>query len=239
MREGRRAVPCGVHNGSRSSCEVGAEFGSLLWQKLRSDRTSLPRKTVPRNSHLYTSGGVCSAVYLVRRGWVKSCVPTAVGKVSLIDLHTRGDVIGVPAGGSARHPDSAIAMSECSVEILGFDQLLLAIQRYGLLPAWTEFLLHRLCSQQEIISNFITLDSEQRLAARLLMITKRMARSEDAPVQLPSRLTHEEIAAMVGTTRSRVGQFLTNFERAGLIDRSDNTVTVVPARLRRFLETAA
>jgi len=229
----------GPRSGSTTDRGVGTGFESLLRRRLDTDSISLPKKIIPRNSHLYMSGGACSAVYLVQRGWVKSCMPTAFGKMSLIDLHTRGDMIGVPASDGGPHLDSAIAMSECSVQVLGFGQLMGAIRRYDLLPAWTEFLLRRLRNQQEIISNFVTLDSELRLAARLLMLTTRMARSEHAPVRLPPHLTHEEIAAMVGTTRSRVGVFLTNFEKAGLIDRSDNAVTVVPARLRRFLEAAA
>lgn len=230
-------LPRSFRHGSTAD-PSSAGFGSVLRHKVDTDSVSLPTKIIQRNSHLYMSGAFCSAVYLVQRGWVKSCVTTAFGKMSLIDLHTRGDMIGVPASGDGSHLDSAIAMSECSVQILGFEQLMSAVRRYDLLPAWTEFLLQRLHNQQVIISDFVTLDSELRLAARLLMLTRRVARSEDAPVQLPPRLTHEEIAAMVGTTRSRIGLFLTNFEKAGLIDRSDSALTVVPARLRRFLETA-
>lgn len=215
----------------------GSRFEHVLRRRLNTNNVELPMKVIPRHSTLYMAGEVGSAVYLVQRGWLKSCVPTVSGKVPLIDLHTRGELVGVPSFSGGRYSDSAVAMTESFVQVLPFEQLMAAVRRYDLLPAWTDFLLQRLHSQQQTISDFVTLDSEMRLASRLLRLSTRMTTEQDenAPVRLPARLTHEEIAAMVGTTRSRVGHFLTNFEKKGLIDRSGDAVVVVPARLRRFL----
>ena len=54
--------------------------------------------------------------------------------------------------------------------------------------------------------------------------------------QLPSALTHEELAAMVGASRPRVSLALKRLEKAGLFLRDGKHIRVQEAALRAYLE---
>jgi CRP/FNR family cyclic AMP-dependent transcriptional regulator len=58
--------------------------------------------------------------------------------------------------------------------------------------------------------------SEKRLARVLLKLSRFGERGEESDVIIP-KFSHETLAEMVGTTRSRVTYFMNKFRRLGLI----------------------
>src|ERR1700680_4332881 len=61
--------------------------------------------------------------------------------------------------------------------------------------------------------------SEKRLA-RVLLKLSRFGRHADSPYAKMPRMTHETLAEMIGTTRSRVTFFMSKFRKLGLIEYS-------------------
>jgi CRP-like cAMP-binding protein len=59
--------------------------------------------------------------------------------------------------------------------------------------------------------------SEKRLA-RVLLKLARFGHAETIPEAKMPRVSHETLAEMVGTTRSRVTHFMNKFRTLGLID---------------------
>jgi CRP-like cAMP-binding protein len=59
--------------------------------------------------------------------------------------------------------------------------------------------------------------SEKRLA-RILLKLARFGHGQTLPSMKMPRLSHETLAEMVGTTRSRVTHFMNKFRKLGLID---------------------
>ena len=59
--------------------------------------------------------------------------------------------------------------------------------------------------------------SEKRLA-RVLLKLARFGLNETLPAAKMPRVSHETLASMVGTTRSRVTHFMNKFRKLGLID---------------------
>ena len=53
---------------------------------------------------------------------------------------------------------------------------------------------------------------------------------------LPSTLTHEQLAALVGASRPRVSQALKHLEREGVFVRQNKQILVQKQVLRRYLE---
>lgn len=188
-----------------------------------------------RNEPIYTSGEQGKHLFLIEAGWVKRVSETSGGKVSINQVLAPGDLLGEDSLLGSTRRDSAIAMGSCSLAAIKFEDLLRVIRSNDLLAAWTEYLTFRIRQNDEIIRQFSTLQSEQRLAARLLSLSALSERPNGDTVHLPCRLTHEDLAALVGTTRSRIGVFLTRFERLGLVCRLDDHLVVAPHRLRAHL----
>jgi CRP/FNR family cyclic AMP-dependent transcriptional regulator len=72
-------------------------------------------------------------------------------------------------------------------------------------------LLRRKVDLEEDLCDHLFNDTEKRLARALL----KLARTPPSPVP---RLSHQTLAEMVGSTRSRITYFMNKFRRMGLID---------------------
>jgi CRP/FNR family transcriptional regulator, cyclic AMP receptor protein len=72
--------------------------------------------------------------------------------------------------------------------------------------------------------------SEKRLA-RILLKLARFSLRGVLPAAKMLRISHETLAEMVGTTRSRVTHFMNKFRKLGLIDYKGNEEIIVRAEL--------
>jgi CRP/FNR family cyclic AMP-dependent transcriptional regulator len=86
----------------------------------------------------------------------------------------------------------------------------------------------------------LTANSEQRLATTLLHLARRLGKNDPRSVRIEQKISHEELAEMVGTTRPRIGIFLKRFRELGLIEISSERHFIVRERkLREYLERIA
>ena len=59
--------------------------------------------------------------------------------------------------------------------------------------------------------------SEKRLARTLLLLAN-FGKEKSEPEPILAKISQETLAEMIGTTRSRVSQFMNKFRKLGLID---------------------
>ena len=78
--------------------------------------------------------------------------------------------------------------------------------------------------------------SEKRLARILLTLANGEAGVHSNVINIP--VTQETLASMVGTTRSRINQFMTKFRKLGYIEY-DGRITVHNSLLNIILESEA
>src|SRR4051812_34240805 len=81
---------------------------------------------------------------------------------------------------------------------------------------FTAALLARNISLEEDYCDQLFNHSEKRLA-RVLLKLSRLGKHPDVPDARVPRISHETLAEMIGTTRSRVPLFMNKFRRLGLI----------------------
>ncbi|ODA67731.1 cAMP receptor protein [Methyloligella halotolerans] len=120
---------------------------------------------------------------------------------------------------------SATAMTES--EILRIDAAA-AEQMMMDCPAFSAFLIRNLISNELRAEDALIdhlLNSSERRLARLLLMLSNHATAGTPEVTLPS-ISQETLAEMVGTTRSRVNQFMNAFRRHGHITYDGRTITV-------------
>ncbi|MEM7157019.1 MAG: helix-turn-helix domain-containing protein [Myxococcota bacterium] len=107
----------------------------------------------------------------------------------------------------------------------------------GLLPELVKYLAAQIIQQEEIITEFVTTCSEERLALLLLRLAKRSVGRDGSRLILEERISCQDLAQMVGTTRSRIGLFLKRFRELDLV-RSGKTffLSIDAPRLRQYLD---
>jgi CRP-like cAMP-binding protein len=98
----------------------------------------------------------------------------------------------------------------------------------------------RVADQQQVIANLVTVDSEQRLGKTLLHLALQLGKKDPQSVLIELRISHEELATMVGTTRPRISMFMQRFRNLGLIDMSaEHYMIIKEKKLAAYLESIA
>jgi len=167
---------------------------------------------------VFAQGDDANALYNVQRGKIKITVLSKTGKEAVIALLGAGDFFGEGclAGQQLRMStataitDSLIVRIEKStaIEMLhrdpGFSELLLS------------YMLTRTIRIEEDLIDQLFNSSEKRLARALLLLAN--FGKEGKPEPIIPKISQEALAAMVGTTRSRVSSFMNKFRRLGFIE---------------------
>jgi CRP/FNR family cyclic AMP-dependent transcriptional regulator len=166
-------------------------------------------------------------VYFIEQGFVKVVAYSREGKECLLGIFTVGDIVGDLGLRSECRSESAVTMTAARLRRMSGARLTATLQSNDLWKEFIRYLADRVYQQQRLIADFVTADSEYRLAAVLMHLANRIGQPNGPLSVLNVRITHEELSAMVGTTRSRVGLFLHRFVQFGaVLRRRDGALTV-------------
>ncbi|WP_434739711.1 Crp/Fnr family transcriptional regulator [Micromonospora sp. SH-82] len=195
---------------------------------MQSEPSFAVRTHIPKGGSVYNSGDHDLRIYLVEVGQIKTTASSTDGKQCLLSIHTRGDTFGELSLLGMPREETATAMRDSVVRRINSAKLLETICHDEEL-SWhfNRFLMARLRDQQQTIMQLVTMDSEHRLAATLLRLGRKLGRELAGGRQIEARITQEDLASMVGTTRSRVGLFLKHFRRASLVDQQPGGYLVI------------
>ena len=203
-------------------------FNQPLQAALRQEARSYPAVNVVKDGNLYTLGDRGNSVYFIESGQIKLVMLTPDGRECLLAILTAGDICGEGClAGFGERQETATAMTAAVVRALPCPQLLALLNREGLLPGLIHYLAERIADQQATIANLLTVDSEQRLGKILLRLARKLGKQDPRSLRIEQRITHEELAAMVGTTRPRISTFMMRFRELGLIEFSAERFLII------------
>jgi len=217
------------------------QFKQQLHAALQQEVTHCRARKVAKYAHVYTCGDQDGAIYFIESGQIKLLMLTPEGKECLLAILTASDLFGeLCLSDLGARQETAVAMEASVVKVMPCAQFLLLLNRDGLLPGFIQYLAVRIADQQEMIANLVTVDSEQRLGKILLQLARKLGKQDPRSIRIEQRITHEELAAMVGTTRQRVCEFMRHFRELGLIESSSERFLIVKEhKLTAYLEQGA
>jgi CRP-like cAMP-binding protein len=167
----------------------------------------------------FTQGGAADSVFYLQAGRARLTVVSAAGKEATITMLGPGDFIGeeAVAGAPGRRMATAAALVPCAaLKVMRPDMLRLLREYPAVSERFLKFLLARSMRTQADLVDQLFNCSERRLA-RILLLLAGFDTSDALEVHI-APITQETLAAMVGTTRSRVNFFMNRFRKLGLID---------------------
>ncbi len=187
------------------------------------DSEGIARKIVEyrRTEVIFTQGDPSESVLYIQKGGVTLSVLSKTGKEAIIAMLGPGDFFGEGclAGQSVRM-GSATATMASTILLVDKDQMVrLLHQQHALSDRFIAHMLARNIRIEEDLIDHLFNSSEKRLARTLLLLAQYG--KQDTPVRAIPKISQETLAAMVGTTRSRVNGFMKNFQQLGFIDRKD------------------
>ncbi len=179
------------------------------------------RKTVRLQAKetFFLQGTLADSVFYIQTGTAKLTVVSGSGKEAAITLLGTKDFAGEEALASVRrsHSATATALTPCTVLKIEREALLRVMQeQQALSDLFLAFLLRRSMRTQADLADQLLNNSEKRLA-RVLLIMAGFGRASEPETLIPP-VTQETLAAMIGTTRSRVNFFMNRFRQHGFIE---------------------
>ena len=196
---------------------------------------------IAKNDNVYMIGEEVEMVYFIESGEVKLVMLSSEGRECMLAIHASGDVFGeLCLAGLAGRLETATAMEDSVLKRIPCSRFLERLSKDLLLEGFVKYLTVRVADQQEVIANLVTVDSEQRLGKTLLQLARKLGKKDPRSIRIELRISHEELASMVGTTRPRVSVFMQRFRNLGLIETSvEHHLIIKEKKLTSYLATIA
>jgi CRP/FNR family cyclic AMP-dependent transcriptional regulator len=174
--------------------------------------------TYKENEIVYSQGDPADSVFYLHKGRVKVTVISKLGKEAIVAIRGPDEFCGEGAlTGKPLRLATVVAMSPCEIVRLDRETILDLLHREQEFADY--FLNHLLTRTARVEADLVDQlfnSSEMRLARALLLLANYGGDTGKEP--LPVTVNQEALAALIGTTRSRVNLFMNKFRKLGLID---------------------
>ena len=179
-----------------------------------------PGKTVREyrsKAVVYAQGDAADAVYYVESGKVKLTVVSTRGRQAVIAILERGTFFGEGclAGQPLRMSTVNALQPSTIVRVDKATTVRLLHEEPEFAELFIAYLLSRNVRIEEDLVDQLFNSSEKRLA-RILLLLAHFGK-DTKPESVVPKVSQETLAAMVGTTRSRVSYFMNRFRKMGFI----------------------
>ncbi|NUQ98651.1 MAG: Crp/Fnr family transcriptional regulator [Streptomyces sp.] len=208
-------------------------FQDLSEREMDAIAAAAPMKTYAAGEMLYIPQEPCEVLFILKRGRVRIFRVSAEGRALTCAILDPGTIFGeMLLLGQRMYGNFAEALDDVTVCVMhraDVDRFLLSDARVA--TRITEILGRRLADLEQRLSDSVFKSVPQRVATTLLTL---MPRHEPSALplmpgakhpQVP--LTHEQLAALVGTSRETVTKVLHQFTDRGLIRLARGRITVL------------
>jgi CRP-like cAMP-binding protein len=175
---------------------------------------------VLKNQSIYAQGDQADAVFYLQKGKVRLTVVSKAGKEATIGILSERSFFGEGAlAGQIVRMGSAAAMTDCELLRVDKKAMMNALHHeHAFSDMFVAYFLARNIRYEEDLVDQLFNSSEKRLA-RVLLLLAHFGK-EGIPEAVVPKISQETLAAMIGTTRSRVSFFMNRFRKLGFIDYS-------------------
>jgi CRP/FNR family transcriptional regulator, cyclic AMP receptor protein len=166
---------------------------------------------------VFSQGDAADAVFYIQSGKVKLTVVSTRGKEAVIGVLEEGSFFGEGClAGQPLRMATAIALQPSSIIRVGKSTMVSLLHREPVFgELFIAYLLSRNVRIEEDLVDQLFNSSEKRLA-RILLLLAHFGKEPRPEAVIPT-VSQETLAAMIGTTRSRVSYFMNRFRKMGFI----------------------
>jgi len=188
------------------------------------------RRLLTRRQMLFSAGDPRTQVYVLSTGRVKLLRRTAQGNEVIITLCGPGELVGY-SGLSGAPARLASAQEIEAGEAFTLDETefraLLASR-----PTMALAVIESMRQRMEAVADSLTDVVSEDVPNRILRLLRRLARKQAGPrggeSVLDLRLTHQEVANMIGARRQTVTTAINDLHRAGTLRREQHRIVIAP-----------
>lgn len=185
---------------------------------------------------IFSKGDPSDAIYILNSGVVRLISVSDSGAETILHILRPGAIFGELLLSEENRAFTAIANTEVTATVISksnFVTLLAEVPRVS--ANFIAMLSRRLAKVEREFAGFGHTWSYDRLAKVLIDLAEEHGVPGRAGTALSVRLTHEDLANLVGTTRETVTTQLARFRKRGLVRREGRSLILDVPRLRAFV----
>lgn len=209
------------------------------WQTTFPNLLNLPHieKTFWRGMTIYSLEDSATHLYVVLRGRVKILRTSSDGEQKIVSIRYSGDIFGELALAcgitDARRSDEAVALDTTRVALIRIGDFWNVARRDStLMQNAMQYITRQLAEAYRQIESLVFENNHTRLARALMDLADDAKRNGESSI----RLTHEELAELIGSTREVVTGMMIEFRQLGLIDYKRGNISPHVNKLTQFLQ---
>lgn len=207
---------------------MGLEHQDLARLDLAIER----RQRVESGQHLYRVRDRFEALFAVRSGFFKTYEISNDGHEQINGFHMIGEIIGLDAISADNHTCNAVALEDCEVCIIPFQQLETLLHDIpSLMHQFHRLMSREIGADHGMMMLLGTMTADQKLAAFLLNFSERLGARGFSPTVMRLSMSREEIGNYLGLKLETVSRTFSKFQESGLlqVERRNLTLTDLPA----------
>ncbi len=186
-------------------------------------------RTYRRNQIVFLEEETGKYMYIILAGKVKVTKATSGGKENLLAIHQTGDFFGEMAlldGKTA--PATVSAMEESRiVSIAAHDFNNILMRNEKVVQQIIQVLCTRLRQAWGQLQKLTYGSAEARIGAGLMQLARRHGVQDSRGIIINLRITHQELAEMVGTARETVTRTLAALKKDGIIQLEQRRIVIL------------
>jgi CRP/FNR family cyclic AMP-dependent transcriptional regulator len=181
-------------------------------------------KTYPKNSIIINEGDQSNALFIILRGKVKAYVSDEEGKEATLNIQVPGEHFGELALiDDEPRSASIITLETCQLAIISKDDFQKCLTEN---PPIAVKLLSLLSQRIRILTERVKELSLVSVHGRVAHLLLQMAVRRDEQFTIEPRLTHQEIASLVGASREMVSRVMKELNGGGYIKIASKKIII-------------
>jgi CRP-like cAMP-binding protein len=192
-----------------------------------------------KGATIFSKDDSADSLYIVRNGKVRLLSLSDKGTETILHILTQGAIFGELLLSEEKRALTAVAGTDVLVTVIPKGSL---VELLSSIPTvsrnFIRLLSKRLAKVEKEFADSGHTWSYHRLSKVLLRLCEEHGQETSTGTVIPLRLTHEDLANLIGTTRETVTTQLNRFRRMGLIKREGRLLLVNRQKLSDFLQSA-
>jgi CRP/FNR family cyclic AMP-dependent transcriptional regulator len=168
-------------------------------------------------------------IHILKKGKVRVYRVTPDGKQLTLDIYDKGTILGdMSLLGQEPIPEAfAETLDEAVICTISPEEMRKLVERYPVIGVnIISYLSGRLRDAEAELESMAYQRVGQRLARKLMDLSSRFGVKTSRGTLIEARLTQQELAEMIGTTRETLAHTLADFRRRGLLDTEKHQVLI-------------
>ncbi len=183
----------------------------------------------PQGAVLFVEGQLPRGIFVICKGSVKLSINSPNGRTMIVKLAEPGEVLGLSATVSGKpYEVTAETLGPCQVNFVKRDDFLRFLKEdveacFKVAEQLGEKY-HNAC--KEVRSLGLSHSAAEKLATLLLEWSSKNGGAGKPELRLKLRLTHEEIAQMIGTSRETVTRLFAELKKREIVQSKGSTLVI-------------